>query len=212
MARLIKSDSLMWYRSQIVVISSFSDKGILKQVWYWCLIIWCSFHQFEYGESVCSLFRIFFSVLIYELKDFPSDPIEVWGLVPLVSFSFELLLISSLYRSIYGTLVGYLMKTSRAVSGVLKQGSKECSKGIILEGVISGHTEPCEGNSMTSSWVQWPQRHMQSERHFWAWTSLQLSGCWVGNPISHSPLFVSLWITQKGSFSTYYGHDMRPIA
>ena len=43
------------------------------------------------------------------------------------------------------------MKTSRAVSGVLKQGSEECSKGIILEGVFSGHTEPCEGNSMTSS-------------------------------------------------------------
>ena len=145
MARLIKSDSLMWYRSQMVVISSFSDKGILKQVWYWCLIIWCSFHHFEYGESVCSLFRIFFSVLIYELKDFPSDPIAVWGLVPLVSFSFELLLISSLYRSIYGTLVGYLMKTSRAVSGVLKQGSNECSKVNILEGVFSGHTTPPTG-------------------------------------------------------------------
>ena len=167
MARLIKSDSLMWYRSQIVVISSFSDKGILKQVWYWCLIIWCSFHHFEYGESVCSLFRIFFSVLIYELKDVPSDPIEVWGLVPLVSFSFELLLISSLYRSIYGTLVGYLMKTSRAVSGVDKQGSKECSKVNILEGVFSGQTEPITGTACplesSDPWDIFNQRNLLNQ-------------------------------------------------
>ena len=167
MARLIKSDSLMWYRSQIVVISSFSDKGILKQVWYWCLIIWCSFHHFEYGESVCSLFRIFSSVLIYELKDFPSDPIKVWGLVPLVSFSFELLLISSLYRSIYGTLVGYLMKTSRAVSGVLKQRSKECSKVNILEGVFSGHTEPITGTACplesSDPWDIFNQRNLLNQ-------------------------------------------------
>ena len=39
------------------------------------------------------------------------------------------------------------MKTSRAVSGVLKQGSNECSKGIILEGVFSGHTEPITGTA-----------------------------------------------------------------
>jgi len=48
-----------------------------------------------------------------------------------------------------GGLVGYLMKPSRWSSGIHKQGSKECSKGIILEGVISGHTEPCEGNSIS---------------------------------------------------------------
>ena len=43
------------------------------------------------------------------------------------------------------------MKSSRWVSGIHKQGSKECSKVNILEVVISGHTEPCKGNSMTSS-------------------------------------------------------------
>ena len=39
------------------------------------------------------------------------------------------------------------MKTSRAVSGVLKQESEECSKVNILEGVISGHTEPITGTA-----------------------------------------------------------------
>ena len=46
-----------------------------------------------------------------------------------------------------GVLVGYLMKPSRWSSGIHKQGSKECSKGIILEGVISGHTEPITGTA-----------------------------------------------------------------
>ena len=36
-----------------------------------------------------------------------------------------------------GVSVGYPKKPARWVSGVHKQGSKECSKGIILEGVIS---------------------------------------------------------------------------
>ena len=48
-----------------------------------------------------------------------------------------------------GGLVGYLMKPSREGAGTQEQGSKECSKGIILEGVISGHTEPCKGNSIS---------------------------------------------------------------
>ena len=48
-----------------------------------------------------------------------------------------------------GGLVGYLMKPSRWSSGIHKQGSKGYSKVNILEGVISGHTEPCEGNSIS---------------------------------------------------------------
>ena len=48
-----------------------------------------------------------------------------------------------------GVLVGYLMKPSREGSRTQEQGSKECSKGIILEGVISGHTEPVTGNSIS---------------------------------------------------------------
>ena len=46
-----------------------------------------------------------------------------------------------------GVLVGYLMKPSRWSSGIHKQGSKECSKVNILEGVISGHTEPITGTA-----------------------------------------------------------------
>ena len=154
MARLIKSDSLMWYRSQIVVISSFSDKGILKQVWYWCFIIWCSFHDCEYGESVYSLFRIFFSVLIYELKDFPSDPIEVWGLVPLVSFSFELLLISSLCRSIYRTREGYtLWKPQEQYQVSLSRGLRSVLKGLFLREWTLDILNPVKG-------TVWP--HLES--------------------------------------------------
>ena len=39
------------------------------------------------------------------------------------------------------------METSRAVAGVLKQESKECSEVNILEGVFSGHTEPITGTA-----------------------------------------------------------------
>ncbi len=43
----------------------------------------------------------------------------------------------------------YLMKPSREGSRTKEKGSKGYSKVNILEGVISGHTEPCEGNSIS---------------------------------------------------------------
>ena len=186
-ALLIRSDSLMWYRSQIVVISSFSDKGILKQVWYWCLIIWCSFHQFEYGESVCSLFRIFFSVLIHELQDFPSNPIEVWGLVPLVSSSFELLLISSLCRSIYRTREGYpLWKPQEQYQVSLSRGLRSVLKGLFLRECSLDILNPVKGTASpflesSDSRDICNQRNLLNQ-YYHVWNS----GGEGGNPISSS--------------------------
>ena len=53
--------------------------------------------------------------------------------------------------------------------------------------------------------------HFQSEKHFWVWTSLQLSGCWVGNPISHSltPLgsSKSMWVLPLLKLRSRYETD-----
>ena len=76
-----------------------------------------------------------------------------------------------------------------------------------------GHTEPYKGNSMSRHLSPVNSEHMQSEKHFWVWISLQHSGCRVGNPISLSTFLVTLGSTQEGFFLYFnYGHDMKPIA
>ena len=59
MARLIKSNSLIRYRSQMVVMSSLRVSGILKQVWYGCLVIGNSFRHSGFWRSLDSPYPVF---------------------------------------------------------------------------------------------------------------------------------------------------------
>ena len=83
---------------------------------------------------------------------------------------------------------------------------------LYLEVVISGHTEPYKGNSMSRHLSPVNSEHMQSEKHFWIWTSLQHSECRVGNPISLSLTSLGSY-PNPSEFFLYlnYGHDMKPI-
>ena len=59
MARLMRSLSLIWYRSQMVVMSSLRVSGILKQVWYGCLVIGNSFRHSGFWRSPDSPYPVF---------------------------------------------------------------------------------------------------------------------------------------------------------
>jgi hypothetical protein len=59
MARLMRSLSLIWYRSQMVVISSLRVSGILRQVWYGCLVIGSSFRHSGFWRSLDSPYPVF---------------------------------------------------------------------------------------------------------------------------------------------------------
>ena len=99
-ARRIRSDSLIWYVSQMVDISSLRTFGILRQVWYGCFFISISFRHFEFWKSFDLLFLEYVPLLIYWLEVFSSDPINVWSLNPVGHCSLGILLFSLLYRSI----------------------------------------------------------------------------------------------------------------
>ena len=103
------------------------------------------------------------------------------------------------------------MNSSRQVSGIHKRESKECSKVNILEGVISGHTEPCEGNSISFPWVQWLQRHMQSEKPSEPIPSRLKFRRWGGvirSPLhSHHSGKKSMWVLSPPKLRSRYETD-----
>ena len=99
-ARLIRSEWLIWYLSHRVVISFLRTSGNLRQVWCGCFFIDISFRHFGFWRPFDWRSLECVSLLIYWIEVSSSDPIRVWVLVPVGHSSWDILLFSSLYRSI----------------------------------------------------------------------------------------------------------------